>query len=117
MFLKLLNIHIFTETYSAGYFFLIEVACHVVLQQHGSTADTYMAGKFPIYNLLVTNLVNAQTLAYAIIVIYLFFPDLILICNNLPTIQSLLASEYVHFERIHSISYFITWLLKKDLIV
>ena len=49
--------------------------------------------------------------------LYLFFPDLVLIYNNLQTIQSLLVSEFVHFERIHSISYFITWLLKKDLIV
>ena len=38
----------FTETYNAGYFFLIEVAWHVALQQHGSTADTYTASKFPI---------------------------------------------------------------------
>ena len=34
----------------------------------------------------------SNSLAYAVIVIYLFFPDLILICNNLQTIQSLSVS-------------------------
>ena len=43
----------------------------------------------------------SNSLADVVIVIYLFFPYLFLICNNLQTIQSLLVSEYFRFERIH----------------